>query len=227
MLCKTRDHLKHALHGEAAEPHGDLDFTAWGSFSEVFCFGGKQRTECVRAKAALQISPPVLGYCGSAASLQQADSRMGPLLGDHVRWTGTRSGRAQSIKGTRCSSSVPAHSWPPLPQPKKRIFITTALRKDAQSCSLEAGSWRCESSAMLRAYKCPLTNLFFLNIQMSGVLFFENQTSLEESAGPTNGRQSCCDRGLCSSCPLSHSSGRSALVTIGIHFSTDKLTWVR
>lgn len=161
MLCKTRDHLKHALHGKAAEPHGDLDFTAWSSFSEVFCFGGKQRTECVRAKAALQISPPVLGYCGSAASLQQADSRMGPLLGDHVRWTGTRSGRAQSIKGTRCSSSVPAHSWPPLPQPKKRIFITRALHKDAQSCSLEAGSWRCESSAMLRAYKCPLTNLFF------------------------------------------------------------------
>lgn len=138
------------------------------SISEVFCYGGKQRTEGMRAEAALQISPPVLGYFSSAASLQQVASRMGPLLGYHVRWTGTRSGWAQSIKGTRCSSSVPTHSWPPLPQPKKRIFITRALRKDAQSCSLEAGSWR---SAMLWAYKCPLTNLFFLNIQMSGVLF--------------------------------------------------------
>lgn len=147
-----------------SEAHVDLDFTAGSSgaaLMKFFCFGGKQQTECVWRSRSPPPPPPVLGYCGSAASLQQDDSRMGPLLGDHVCWTGTRSGRAQSIKGTRCSSSVPTHSWPPLTQPKKRIFITRALRKDAQSCSLEAGSWHCESSWMLRTCKCPLTNLFF------------------------------------------------------------------
>lgn len=63
-------------------------------------------------------------YCGSEATLQQADSRMSSLWGDHVHWTGTCSGRVQSTKGTRCSRSFPAHSWPSPPTAKKRTFIT-------------------------------------------------------------------------------------------------------
>lgn len=42
-------------------------------------------------------------------------------------------------------------------QKKKRVFISGALR-NLQNCCLEDGSWHCESSGMLSAYKCPLTS---------------------------------------------------------------------
>lgn len=75
--------------------------------------------------------------------------------------------------------------------------------------------------------KVPSHSAFFPQHSDVRSSILEKQISLGECAGPSAGRQWCCDHSLGSNCPLSRSSARAALVTIGIHFSSHKLTWAR
>lgn len=144
---------------------------------------------------------------------------MGSLLGDHVLdWDPERP--CAKYERNKVLQFCPGSQLVFSPAAKKRIFITGALRKDAAVWMLGAGA--CKTSGMFRAYKCPLTGLFSFSISRSSI-FIKSRPHLRNVAGPTAGRQSWCDHGLGSSCPLSHSSGGSALVITSIHFSADKL----
>lgn len=68
---------------------------------------------------------------------QYVDSEVGLLL--EITGTGLGPRWAQTIKGTGCSNSVPAHSWPLLSQQKKKYIYIWNLR-NFQNCCLEDGS---------------------------------------------------------------------------------------
>lgn len=84
----------------------------------------------------------------STISPQYADSEVGLLL--EITGTGLGPRWAQNIKGTGCSNSVPAHSWPLLSQQKKKCIYIWNLR-NFQNCCLEDGS-RLHGSWMLSAW---------------------------------------------------------------------------
>lgn len=147
------------------------------NFSDVFCLGRKLRIVCVWV---VLLIPPLYCCTLSVSLLQQ---RSHPAAGGQSDGLSVGGSRAldwdpewpvAKYKRNKVLQFCPCSQLAFTPTAKKRIFITRALRKDAQSCSLEAGSWRCESSGMLGAYKCPLTGLFF-PFQYSQVLFLKSR----------------------------------------------------
>lgn len=94
----------------------------------------KAKLKASRGISALDLH--LSSYC-STISPQYADAEMGLVL--EIAGAGLGPLWAQSIKGTRCSNSVPAYSWPPLSQRETCIYIWSL--RNLQRCCREDGIW--------------------------------------------------------------------------------------
>lgn len=178
--------------------------------------GGNRWSKCAQGKRRSRF--PFHHFILSVRLLQQhtlpAVCRLanGPTVGDHRQWTGTSSGWAQSIKGTRCSSSVPTHSWPPLSQPKKNVYLypepyvtcRTAVWRMGAGIVKVLGCWVPTSALSLavEVASSPLRQKKFRSED-----FYFRKADLTTAICRSPSRQSGYNHRLHFFCPLSHSQG--------------------